>query len=49
MDSKPGCTCKGVDAQRQLLEYLMGVADRTGGAEVWRALFAEMREGLEGK
>ena len=29
-----------------LLDYLVGVAQETQGAEVWRALFSEMRESL---
>ena len=29
---------------RDLLIYLIGVAERTEGAEVWRALFAEILE-----
>lgn len=29
-------------AKAELLEYLIGVAQNTQGAEVWRALFAEI-------
>ena len=32
----------------QVLEYLIGVAQRSQGGEVWRALFAEMRNGITG-
>jgi hypothetical protein len=30
----------------ELLEYLIGIAQNTQGAEVWRALFAEMHASL---
>ncbi len=30
------------DAKTELLHYLIGVAQKTQGAEVWRALFAEL-------
>lgn len=29
-------------AQMTIMEYLIGVAQKTQGAEVWRALFAEI-------
>lgn len=31
----------GLEAKADLLVFLIGVADRTNGAGVWRALFAE--------
>lgn len=31
-----------LEARLELLTYLIGVAEKTEGAEVWRALFAEM-------
>lgn len=34
------------DAKAELLDYLLRVAVRTDGSEVWRALFAEMRSNL---
>ena len=30
-------------AREDLLDYLIGIAQKTQGAELWRALFAEMR------
>ena len=35
------------DAKLKLLDYLIGVAQKTEGAAVWRALFAEMRASTE--
>jgi hypothetical protein len=32
----------------QLIDYLISVAEKTEGAEVWRALFAEIRKNLGG-
>jgi hypothetical protein len=36
-----------VVAKIELLEYLLDVAQKTEGAAVWRALFAEMLKALE--
>lgn len=36
-----------LQAKMRLLEYLMDVAVKTGGSEVWRALFAEMRSNVQ--
>ena len=30
-----------------MLDYLIGVAQRTQGGEVWRALYAEMRNNIQ--
>ncbi len=34
-------------SKTEVLAYLIGVAQKTEGAEVWRALFAEMRAGYK--
>ena len=36
-----------LEGKRELLVYLMGVAQATQGAEVWRALFAEQLWAIE--
>ncbi len=36
-------TVESATAKVELLDYLCGVAAKTEGADVWRALFAEMR------
>lgn len=50
-DQMPGQGYEATEGQnegkRQLLGYLIGVAQSTQGAEVWRALFAEMLQRLE--
>ena len=33
--------------QRDLCVHLIGIAQRTPGAEVWRALFAQILDGIE--
>jgi hypothetical protein len=38
-------TPEAVAAKRELLFYLIGIAQKTEGAEVWRALFAGMLAG----
>lgn len=37
---------EGIIAQLRIISYLMKVAANTQGAEVWRALFAEIAEKL---
>lgn len=36
-----------LEAKIEVLDYLIGVASKTIGAEVWRSLFAEIRSNLE--
>jgi hypothetical protein len=47
LPNRPTKSREALKGKRELLLYLMGIAQKSEGAEVWRALFAEIYSSLK--